>query len=138
MTSKPATQASGPKEPEFPEPRPHTLAEDAYGLLSGALLMSLGLVIMKSSGIVTAGMGGVALLCSYLFGRPVDFWFWALNVPFLALAWNAMGRDFFIRTVCAVAAVSIMAALTRVSMEIGSIRSVYSWKIPRISSETWT
>ncbi len=126
MTSKKAAEPSGPIEPDFPQPQPHSLAEDVYGLLSGALLMALGLVIMKASGIVTAGMGGVALLFSYLFGMTVDFWFWTLNVPFLVLAWSAMGRGFFFRTVCAVAAVSLMAALTRVSLDIGSVHPAFA------------
>lgn len=126
MTSAEAAEPSGPIEPDFPRPRPHSLAEDAYGLLSGALLMALGLVIMKASGIVTAGMGGVALLFSYLFGMTVDFWFWTLNVPFLVLAWSAMGRGFFFKTVCAVAAVSLMAAVTRVSLDIQSVHPAFA------------
>ncbi|ARU15865.1 YitT family protein [Croceicoccus marinus] len=126
MTSAAAAEPSGPIEPDFPRPRPHSLAEDAYGLLSGALLMALGLVIMKASGIVTAGMGGVALLFSYLFGMTVDFWFWTLNVPFLILAWSAMGRGFFFKTVCAVAAVSLMAAVTRVSLDIQSVHPAFA------------
>ena len=126
MTSAKAAEPSGPIEPEFPQPRPHSLAEDVYGLLSGALLMALGLVIMKASGIVTAGMGGVALLFSYLFGMTVDFWFWTLNVPFLILAWSALGRGFFFKTVCAVAAVSLMAALTRVSLDIQSVHPAFA------------
>jgi uncharacterized membrane-anchored protein YitT (DUF2179 family) len=126
MTSSKAAERSGPIEPEFPEPKAHSLAEDVYGLLSGALLMSLGLVIMKASGIVTAGMGGVALLFSYLFGMTVDFWFWSLNVPFLVLAWSAMGRGFFVKTVCAVAAVSLTAALTRISLDISDVHPAFA------------
>ncbi len=118
--------ASGAMEPEFPEPRPHSLLEDAYGLLTGALLLSVGLVLMKASGIVTAGMGGVALLFSYLVGGAVDFWFWVLNIPFLVLAWSAMGREFFIKTVCAVTATAMLVALTRLSLDISSIHPAFA------------
>jgi len=57
MTSTPAPEPSGPIEPEFPEPRPHSLAEDAYGLLSGALLMALGLDEKAAGEVIRVSIG---------------------------------------------------------------------------------
>jgi len=111
---------------QFPEPRPHSLAEDIYGLVTGATLMAIGLTLMKAAGIVTAGMGGIALLASYLSPLTVDQAFWLFNMPFFILAWSAMGRTFFLKSVAAVALVSIMIAITRVSLDIGTIHPLFA------------
>jgi len=110
----------------FPQPQPHTLAEDIYGLATGSVLMAIGLTLMKASGIVTAGMGGVALLVSYLFPITVDAAFWLLNLPFFLLAWNGLGRGFFLKSVTAVALVSIWLAVTRLSVSIESVHPAFA------------
>ncbi|RVQ69129.1 YitT family protein [Croceicoccus ponticola] len=114
------------EEATFPQPRPHSLAEDIYGLATGSVLMAIGLTLMKASGIVTAGMGGVALLVSYLFPITVDAAFWLLNMPFFILAWSALGRDFFVKSVAAVTLVSISVAITRLSVEIDSVHPAFA------------
>jgi len=106
--------------------QPHSLAEDIYGLATGSVLMAIGLTLMKASGIVTAGMGGVALLMSYLFPVTVDAAFWLLNMPFFILAWNALGRAYFVKSVAAVALVSISIAITRVSIDISSVHPAFA------------
>lgn len=110
----------------FPEPRAHSLAEDVYGLATGSVLMAIGLTLMKSSGIVTAGMGGVALLTSYFFPITVDAAFWLLNVPFFILAWAGLGRGYFYKSVAAVALVSISLAMTRMSVTIEHVHPAFA------------
>ncbi|AKM11678.1 hypothetical protein AB433_08625 [Croceicoccus naphthovorans] len=110
----------------FPKATPHTLGEDIYGLATGSVLMAIGLTLMKASGIVTAGMGGVALLVSYLTPITVDAAFWLLNMPFFLLAGSAMGRSFLIKSIAAVGLVSIWTAITRLSMEIGYIHPAFA------------
>ncbi|QQN74175.1 YitT family protein [Croceicoccus sp. YJ47] len=110
----------------FPQPRPHGVAEDIYGLVTGALLMAIGLTLMKASGIVTAGMGGVALLMTYKVGWTVDGWFWTLNLPFFVLALSAMGRGFLIKSIAAVTLVSVCAAITRISLDISAIHPAFA------------
>ncbi|HEX2793729.1 MAG TPA: YitT family protein [Croceicoccus sp.] len=112
--------------PAFAEARPHSLAEDIYGLATGSLLMAIGLTLMKASGIVTAGMGGVALLASYLLPVTVDVAFWLLNMPFFVLAWSALGRAYFLKSVAAVALVSLWLAVTRVCLNIDEIEPAFA------------
>src|SRR3954467_7680193 len=45
---------------------PHTLAEDAYGLVSGVLFAAVGIAMLKAAGLVTGGIAGIALLTSYV------------------------------------------------------------------------
>ncbi|MDR7103245.1 YitT family protein [Croceicoccus sp. BE223] len=110
----------------LPEARPHSFADDVYGLATGSLLMAIGLTLMKAAGIVTAGMGGVALLLSYLFPVTVDVAFWLLNLPFFVLAWSALGRAYFVKSVAAVALVSIWLAVTRLCVSIDSIEPAFA------------
>ncbi|WP_066556833.1 YitT family protein [Croceicoccus bisphenolivorans] len=110
----------------FPEPRSHSLAEDIYGLATGSVMMAIGLTLMKAGGIVTAGMGGVALLLSYISPITVDVAFWLLNMPFFLLAWSALGRSFFFKSVAAVAMVSIWVAVTRLSVQIDSVHPAFA------------
>nr|WP_225899600.1 YitT family protein [Croceicoccus gelatinilyticus] len=122
-TASETTQAAADKA--FPEAIPHSLAEDVYGLVTGSTLFAIGLTLMKASGIVTAGMGGLALLASYLSPLTVDQAFWLFNMPFFVLAWSALGKNYFIKSVVAVGLVSIITAITRFSMEIGSIHPAF-------------
>lgn len=110
----------------FPEAKPHSLAEDIYGLATGSLLMAIGLTLMKAAGIVTAGMGGVALLLSYLLPVTVDAAFWLLNMPFFLLAWRALGKEYFFKSVAAVGLVSMWLAVTRLSVNIDQIDPAFA------------
>ncbi len=109
-----------------PEAKPHSLAEDIYGLATGSLLMAIGLTLMKAAGIVTAGMGGVALLLSYLLPVTVDAAFWLLNMPFFLLAWRALGKEYFFKSVAAVGLVSMWLAVTRLSVSIDQIHPAFA------------
>lgn len=88
--------------------------------------MAIGLTLMKAAEIVTAGMGGVALFLSYLFPVTVDVGFWLLNLPFFVLAWSALGRAYFVKSVAAVALVSIWLAVTRLCVSIDSIEPAFA------------
>lgn len=79
----------------------HSLLEDAYALLTGCALAVLGLIWLKSAGLVTGGMAGLALLLSYMVALPAGVLFALLNMPFFVLARRAMGRAAIIRSIVA-------------------------------------
>lgn len=88
--------------PELPpEAEPHSLLEDVYGLLTATMLMALGLVLMKTGGIVTAGVAGLALLLSYKLQLSVGLLFFLINLPFFALGREVLGGAFLLRTIAA-------------------------------------
>lgn len=89
----------------------HTRFEDAQGLLTGTLLCAFGLVILTSAGLVTGQTAGLAVLISYATGWSFGAVFFAINLPFYALAFARMGLRFTLKTFAAVALLSALAAL---------------------------
>jgi uncharacterized membrane-anchored protein YitT (DUF2179 family) len=77
---------------------PHTLAEDAYGLVSGVLFAAVGIAMLKAAGLVTGGIAGIALLVSYVVPAPVGVLFMAINLPFFLFAYVFMGLQFTVKS----------------------------------------
>lgn len=77
----------------------HTLIEDIYAFAIGCSFVVLGIVFLKSAGLVTGGVAGIALLLSYVVPLPVGVLFMLINIPFFLFAWPAMGKRFMIKTV---------------------------------------
>jgi uncharacterized membrane-anchored protein YitT (DUF2179 family) len=89
----------------------HSVVEDVLGILTGTFAASLGLFLLKSSGAVTGGTAGLALLLSYTVPLPFGVIFFAVNLPFFALAVWKKGWDFALRTGAAIALVSVLAGV---------------------------
>jgi uncharacterized membrane-anchored protein YitT (DUF2179 family) len=91
------------------EPHPHSPAEDALALVSGALLVATGLALFKHVGLATGGTAGIALLVHYYSGFDLGLVFFLINLPFYAFAQLRMGTVFTLKTFAAVALLSAMA-----------------------------
>jgi len=102
--------------------RPHGTFEDALALLVGGLLIALGLSILNAAGLVTGGMAGVALLVGHYLPRDLQFppglLFALLNLPFLVLAFRAMGSLFTLRTVAGSAAIAALSIAVGHTLEL--------------------
>jgi uncharacterized membrane-anchored protein YitT (DUF2179 family) len=103
----------------------HSLLEDVLGILTGTFAASLGLFLLKSSGAVTGGTAGLALLVSYSVALPFGVIFFAVNLPFFALAVWKKGWNFALRTGAAIALVSLMASLHPAALGTLDIDPVY-------------
>ncbi|MCH2096253.1 MAG: YitT family protein [Rhodobacteraceae bacterium] len=79
---------------------------DLQGLFFGVLLASLGIVFLKSAGLVSGQTAGLALLLSYVLTIDFGPLFFGLSLPFLILAWTQRGRVFAIRTIAVVIGLS--------------------------------
>jgi uncharacterized membrane-anchored protein YitT (DUF2179 family) len=75
----------------------------------GSSFAAFGLVLLKSAGLVTGGIAGVALVIAYSTGAPVGPLFVAINLPFFLLAQKRMGWQFTIKSLIAM---SLVAALS--------------------------
>lgn len=110
----------GPGASRDPARRPsaprHTRFEDATGLLVGTFVVSFGLHLLHTVGAVTGGTAGLALLVGYAAGLPFGVVFVGVNLPFLALAWWKKGWAFTLRTLIAVALVSVFASVHPVGL----------------------
>lgn len=87
--------------------RPHTLLDDAYAFYSGTALVTLGMILLKAAGLVTAGVAGIALILSYTVNLPVGLLFTLVNLPFFIFGAITMGRVFIIKSVIASTAISL-------------------------------
>ncbi|MEW6164249.1 MAG: YitT family protein [Pseudomonadota bacterium] len=91
-----------------PPPR-HSRFDDIQGILTGALVVSLGILLIKSGGLLTGGAVGLAFLLHYAAGANFGLALFLINLPFYWLALKRMGAEFTLKTL---ATVSLVALLT--------------------------
>ena len=92
-------------------PPRHSFVDDLQGLATGTLVVALALMLLRHAGLVTGGTAGMALVSHYALGVPFGLAFFVLNLPFYALAWQRMGRAFTLKTLGAVALLSLASEL---------------------------
>lgn len=122
----PATTSAGPEAEAPRDPFEHSVIEDAYALVAGCALASIGLVLMNSAGIVTAGVAGLALLLSYKLPLGVGLLFFLINLPFFVLGGRALGREFMVKSIAASALIFLITAVTHASLAISYIHPAFA------------
>ena len=80
-------------------------------VVTGTLFVALGIALFRHAGLVTGGTAGIAFVLHYAMGWPFGAAFFVLNLPFYALAWQRMGRAFTLKTLGAVALLSLASEL---------------------------
>ena len=88
---------------------PHSRVEDCLALLVGTVMISFGLLLLRTGGIMTGGTAGIALLLHYAFGFAFGVVFFLLNVPFFYLAVRRMGWAFSLKTFLCIGLVSLFS-----------------------------
>jgi uncharacterized membrane-anchored protein YitT (DUF2179 family) len=91
----------------MPHP-PHTLLDDLQGMLSGVILVALGLQFFKHAGLLTGGATGLAFIVFYLGHLPYGLILFVLNLPFYIFAYRVMGKEFTLKTFACVASLTII------------------------------
>lgn len=89
----------------------HTWIDDAFGILTGTLVASIGVSLLHAAGAVTGGTVGLGLLVGYVVGVPFPIIYVVLNIPFLALALWKRGWNFTLRTIVSVLVLAGLTAL---------------------------
>lgn len=104
----------------------HSLAEDAFAITTGALLVSLGVVLYARATLLVGGSSGLALLIQYATG--MNFWavFSIANFPFYALAVARMGWGFALRTFAAVTLVSALVGVAPDWIAVTAVHPLYA------------
>ena len=120
------TDPSTPDSALNPPDQVHSLREDVMALATGALFISLGLVLFRQVGLLTGGTAGLAFLAHYAVGQSFGFWFFCLNLPFYWLAWLRMGRDFTLKTFASVALISWLSGVLSGWINIASLNPLYA------------
>lgn len=104
----------------------HTFLEDAQAILTGSLIVSLGVVMYAHSMLALGGNSGLALLVQYVTGWNFAVVFSLINLPFYILAVMRMGWAFTVRTFIAVSLVSVLVRLTGQWVTFATLSPVYS------------
>lgn len=122
---EPTTEHDAELPPLAPIGPPHSRIEDAFALVVGTFVVSLGLYLLATVSAVTGGTAGLALLASY--GLDVSFGplYVIVNLPFLLLALHQMGWRFTLRTLAAVALVSAFTELHPLVFDIDTVAAPY-------------
>jgi uncharacterized membrane-anchored protein YitT (DUF2179 family) len=107
-------------------PATHRPGEDVFALLIATSFIALGLTLLKSAGLVTGGIAGVALTASYLTGAPVGVLFFVLNLPFYVFAQRALGWPFTLKTLATNALLSGLTLLTPKLLRITSVDPLFA------------
>ncbi|MFC7704926.1 YitT family protein [Plastorhodobacter daqingensis] len=89
----------------------HSWLDDMQGLLFGVTMCAFGLAILTEAGFVTGQTAGLAVLIGYATGWDFGPVFFAINLPFYALALRRMGLRFTLKTFAAVALLSVLTTL---------------------------
>ena len=95
--------------------------EDIQGLVIASAQAALGIHLLRSAGLVTGGTAGFALVLAYVTGWNFSMVFFALNIPFFALAWRIKGPIFCAKSLATVTLVSVMAEALKPVMQIDAI-----------------
>ncbi len=90
-------------------PAPHRLHEDVQALVTGTLIVALGVVLFGKAGLLTGGTAGLAFLLHYQTGLAFGWAFFLVNLPFYLFAWRRMGRVFTLKTFAAVSLLSLFS-----------------------------
>ncbi len=89
-----------------PDQARHSPFDDLLAILTGTVVASSGLFLLKSGGVVTGGTAGLSLLLSYATQQSFALVFILVNTPFFALAIWKKGLTFTLRTAASVVIVS--------------------------------
>jgi len=108
------------------DPLAHGRVEDAFGMLSGTFVASLGIYLLHSAHAVTGGTAGLSLLISYGTGLSFSAVYVLANLPFLLLALRRKGLDFTLRTLVSIGLVSAFALLHPLAMPESRLNGPYA------------
>jgi uncharacterized membrane-anchored protein YitT (DUF2179 family) len=107
-------------------PAHHTRLEDFQALITGTLLVSLGVTLLGKAHLITGGTVGLAFLAHYFSGISFGKLFFAINVPFYFLAVKKMGWEFTIKSFTAVLMLSVFSELLPLVFQLEAINPVYA------------
>lgn len=89
---------------------------DLQGFAFGILMASLGVLFLKAA--------GLAVLLSYVTQLGFGLLFMAISAPFMLLAWTRRGPAFTLRTLAAVAGISLLAPWLSEMIRFGALPTV--------------
>jgi len=87
-------------------------------IVTGCVIVSIGILILRHAHLVTGGTAGLALSIAYIAGVSFSTAFMLVNIPFYLLSIMRMGWGFTVSTLFAVCTVSILTGIDSVMPDI--------------------
>ena len=106
--------------------QPHSLFEDVQALITGTLLVSLGVALLGKASLITGGTVGIAFLLHYFTGVSFGKLFFVINLPFYYLAIKKMGWTFTLTTFGAVFLLSAFSELLPLVLKVEMLDPLYA------------
>ncbi|TCL09402.1 putative 5xTM membrane YitT family protein [Shimia isoporae] len=96
---------------ESPTAEEHSLFDDMQGLLVGTLLVAISVQFLQAANLFTGQIAGLALVGTKSMDLSFGTLFFALNLPFYAIAYFRMGLEFTLKTFAAVGLLTLWSFL---------------------------
>jgi len=104
----------------------HNYLDDLQAILTGSLIVAIGLVFIKQAGLLTGGTTGLAFLIHYSTGFNFGLVLFLINLPFYLLSLKRMGWDFTLKTVATVLMVSLLTESLPFVIDISKINLFFA------------
>jgi len=108
------------------DPNRHNYLDDLQAILTGSLIVAIGLVFIKQAGLLTGGTAGLAFLIHYSTGFNFGLVLFLANSPFYLLSLKRMGWDFTLKTVVAVLMVALLTESIPLVINITEINPFFA------------
>ncbi len=108
------------------DPNRHNYLDDLQAILTGSLIVAIGLVFIKQAGLLTGGTAGLAFLIHYSTGLNFGLILFLANIPFYLLSLKRMGWDFTLKTIVTVLMVSLLIESIPLVINITEINSFFA------------
>ncbi len=102
-------------------PARHSHFDDIQGILTGALVVAVGLTFIKQAGLLTGGAVGLTFLIHYSTEANFGLTLFLINLPFYWLAVKRMGEEFTLKTLATVCVVSLLTETLPLVIDIAHI-----------------
>lgn len=89
----------------------HSLLDDMQGLVTGVIMMALGIIFFQAAELYTGGVTGLALVVHYWSGMPLGSILMLVNIPFYIMAFYRFGKVFTLKTLLAVSLLSLFISI---------------------------
>ncbi|EGD57370.1 protein of hypothetical protein function DUF161 [Novosphingobium nitrogenifigens DSM 19370] len=100
---------------------PHSLAEDIYGIVTGCILLALGIALLHAARLTTGGVAGIALMLSYFLPVAPGPLFTAINLPIFLAFWRMLGTPYTVRTTIATLLVMGLVGVVEQGLVVAAI-----------------
>jgi uncharacterized membrane-anchored protein YitT (DUF2179 family) len=88
--------------------------------------VSWGIYLLQAVEGVSGGLAGVSLLINYVSGWSLGVVLFVITIPFLLLAWRRLGHAFTVKTLIAVALISVGTGVHRLYIDVSDISVPYA------------